>query len=198
MMADFHPSTASRGFTLIEVLITIVILAVGLLGLALMQMTSLSNQLESYQRAQAMLSLEDMANRIRVNSVAARAGDYPDGDQYGLLDEEACEDPAILDDPAIDDSAERDLCYWNTALAGSGITLAGTNTNVGGLVGARGCIENIDGSGDGDLIIRLTIAWQGTVATVAPASVCGKDAFGDDDKLRRVASVDVVLADLAL
>jgi type IV pilus assembly protein PilV len=188
MMPDFHPSTASRGFTLIEVLITIVILAVGLLGLALMQMTSLSNQLESYQRAQAMLSLEDMANRLRVNSVAARAGDYPDGDQYGLLDEEDCTAKTV--------TAERDLCYWNTALAGSGITLAGTN--VGGLVGARGCIENIDGSGDGDVIIRLTIAWQGTVATVAPASVCGTDAFGDDDKLRRVASVDVVLADLAL
>ncbi len=44
---------ASRGFTLIEVLVTIVILAVGLLGLALLQTTSLNNQLEAYQRAQA-------------------------------------------------------------------------------------------------------------------------------------------------
>ena len=44
-MNDMHSRKLSRGFTLIEVLVTIVILAIGLLGLALMQTTSLSNQL---------------------------------------------------------------------------------------------------------------------------------------------------------
>ncbi len=171
----------NRGFSLIEVLVTIVILAVGLLGLALLQTTSLSNQLEAYHRAQAMLLLEDMANRIRVNSVAAKAGAYPDGSPV-------CGSTAT--------TAGRDLCDWNAALAGTGTKL-GTK-KVGSLVGTVGCIENLAGSGDGDVIIRLTIAWQGTVATVAPASLCGKDTFGSDDKLRRVASVDTVLADLAL
>ncbi len=52
-------------------------LPIGLLGLALLQTTSLNNQLEAYQRAQALLLLEDMANRIRVNSVAARDTDAP-------------------------------------------------------------------------------------------------------------------------
>lgn len=198
----------SRGFTLIEVLITIVILAVGLLGLALMQTTSLSNQLEAYQRAQAMLLLEDMANRIRANSVAARDTDgvdagYPEDNQYGQLEEEDCYDPDILDDPAVNDTAERDLCYWNTALAGSGVWRdmngngeVDVDEKLGSLVGARGCIENIAGSLDGERIIRLTIAWQGLTETKAPSAACGKDAFGDDD-FRRVASIDMVLANLA-
>lgn len=199
---------SSRGFTLIEVLVTIVILAVGLLGLALMQTTSLSNQLETYQRAQAMLLLEDMANRIRANSVAARDTDgvdagYPEGDYGPPLPEEDCYDPVILDDAMVNDTAERDLCYWNTALAGSGVWrdvdgdgVVDADEKLGSLVGARGCIENIPGSVDGEFIIRLTIAWQGMTETKAPASDCGKDAFGDDD-FRRVASIDMVLANLA-
>jgi type IV pilus assembly protein PilV len=180
----------SRGFTLLEVLVTIVILAVGLLGLALLQSTSLNNQLEAYQRAQAMLLLEDMSNRIRVNSVAARAGAYADGADLGLAPAEEA------DCQAMTNAAARDLCQWGIALAGTTVKLG--DTNVGGIVGARGCIENLAGSSDGELIVRLTIAWQGMSATAAPESGCGEGVFGDDDRFRRVATIDTVLADLAL
>jgi len=179
------------GFTLIEVLITIVILAVGLLGLAGLQVTSLNNQLESYQRAQALLLLEDMANRIRANADAARAGNYTVGDQYGLTGAVNCANPAFT-------IAQRDLCEWNIALAGSGVML--DTEAVGGVLGARGCIENIDGSDFGETNIRLTIAWQGMSPTKAPPDsiACGKDQYGDPDSYRRVARLDTVLADLSL
>jgi type IV pilus assembly protein PilV len=180
-------AVSSAGFTLIEVLVTIVILAVGLLGLALLQSTSLNNQLEAYQRAQAMLLLEDMANRIQVNRTAARAGAYADADDLGLEPAEEATCQAILTN-----AAARDVCQWGIALAGTGVTLDGAN--VGGIVGATGCIENLPGSSDGELIVRLTIAWQGMSATGAPNSDCGADAFGDDDAFRRVASIDTVIA----
>jgi type IV pilus assembly protein PilV len=194
-MTDSYYVRSTRGFTLIEVLVTIVVLAVGLLGLALMQSTSLSNQLEAYQRAQAMLLLEDMANRLRVNTVIARDPaapgypGYPDSIDLGIT--EAVCNPVPPATPA--EIAARDLCQWNNAVAGADVKLG--VQNVGSLVGARACIGNIAGSGDGDVIIRLTIAWQGTVQTQAPLSDCGKDSFGDDD-LRRVAGIDVVLGDL--
>ena len=73
MITPRHYSPASRGFTLIEVLVTMVIIAIGIMGLAGLQMTSLNSQFESYQRTQALLLVEDMSNRLRANAVAARA-----------------------------------------------------------------------------------------------------------------------------
>lgn len=176
------------GFTLIEVLITFLVMAIGLLGLASLQVNTLGKQFEAYQREQAVLLVQDMANRIRVDAVAARAGDYTEGDQYGLLDQEDC--------TALAASAARYLCEWNTTVAGAGVVLAGQQ--LGSIVGARGCLENLAGSADGESVIRVTIAWQGSSPTIAPASVCGLGAYGDDDRYRRTASMDVVLANLAL
>ena len=64
-----------RGVSLIEVLIAMVILAVGLLGLVGLQGRLQVLQVESYQRAQALMLLQDMSNRIalnRNNAAAAR------------------------------------------------------------------------------------------------------------------------------
>jgi len=179
------------GFTLIEVLITIVVIAIGLLGLAGLQVATVNNQFEGYQRAQALLLLEDMSNRIRANAPAARDGEYTEADDYGLQTEADCADPSI------DTTAKRDMCEWNIALAGSGTVrdVEGVEANVGSIEGARGCLENIAGSTDGETIIRLTIAWQGRTATAAPTSTCGQNQYGDDE-YRRVASFDTVLANL--
>lgn len=58
----------ARGFTLIEVLISMVILAIGLLGLAAMQAVSLRDNLDSYNYQQATLLAYEMQDRIRSNS----------------------------------------------------------------------------------------------------------------------------------
>jgi len=193
----------SRGFTLIEVLITVVILAIGLLGLAGLQITSLNNQLEAYQRAQALLLLNDMGGRIRGNATNARVNKaYADATDYGLR---AIADCSLIVVASPDDAVTRDICEWNNALAGTGAKL-GSN-NLGSAVGARACIENLTGSGgsltgsaafkDREAIVRLTIAWLGTAATQAPASTCGQGAFGADDAFRRTATLDVNLGNLA-
>ena len=59
-----------RGFTLLEALIAVVIIAIGLLGLSGMQMISLRNTNEGFLRTQATASANDMAERIRANPVA--------------------------------------------------------------------------------------------------------------------------------
>ena len=61
------------GFTLIEVLIAMIILAVGLLGLAGLQATSLRNTQSAYNRSQAtQLALSISARQTRANVADAR------------------------------------------------------------------------------------------------------------------------------
>jgi type IV pilus assembly protein PilV len=76
-------SNSQEGFTLLEVLIAIVVLAFGLLGLAGLQMASLRNNHSAYLRSQATLLAYDMADRIRTNILEARdpasGGTYNNG-----------------------------------------------------------------------------------------------------------------------
>ncbi len=55
------------GFTLIEILVAVLILAVGLLGFAALQITAVSAGQESYFRSQALIVAESLADRIRAN-----------------------------------------------------------------------------------------------------------------------------------
>ena len=57
-----------RGFTLIEVLVTAVVLSVGLLGLAGLQTVSMRNNHSAYLRSQAVHLAYDMADRVRSNA----------------------------------------------------------------------------------------------------------------------------------
>jgi type IV pilus assembly protein PilV len=67
-----------RGFTLIEILVAMVVLAIGLLGLAGFQSKALQYTSSAYMRSQATSFAYDMADRMRVNRQAALAGDYDD------------------------------------------------------------------------------------------------------------------------
>lgn len=65
-----------RGLSLIEVLVTLLITSVGLLGLAALQARSLQFNHGAYLRSQANILAYDMADRMRLNKDDARAGSY--------------------------------------------------------------------------------------------------------------------------
>ena len=65
-----------KGTSLIEILVTLFIMAVGLLGLAAMQVNSLKNINNSQFRSLATAYAYDMAERMRSNSVGVSAGSY--------------------------------------------------------------------------------------------------------------------------
>ena len=65
-----------RGFTLLEILITVLIMSIGLLGLAGLQVTSLKNNHSSYQRTQVTLLAYDIVDRMRSNPTAIATGNY--------------------------------------------------------------------------------------------------------------------------
>lgn len=62
-----------RGLTLIEVLISVVILLAALLGAAGLIARSNQSEMESYQRVQALTLLQDMVTRLNANRQAAPA-----------------------------------------------------------------------------------------------------------------------------
>lgn len=65
-----------NGFTLLEVLVSMVVLALGLLGYAGLQMASIKNSSSAYQRSQATVLASDIIDRMRVNRGEAVAGNY--------------------------------------------------------------------------------------------------------------------------
>lgn len=83
MTNDIHHSVRiskkgmpEKGFTLIEVAIALLVLAVGLLGIAGMQSSSMQITLKSHQRAIAMTQAQDISDRIRANISGLRSTDY--------------------------------------------------------------------------------------------------------------------------
>ena len=74
-MNAFSP-VAQRGTTLIEVLIALVVLAIGLLGMALLQVTSVQSNHSAYYRSQVSILASDLADRMRANRTAALTDAY--------------------------------------------------------------------------------------------------------------------------
>lgn len=75
-MLPILPPKSSRGFSLIEVLIALLVLSIGLLGLAALQTTSLQFNTGSLLRTQATFLAYDILDRMRANPTGLSAGNY--------------------------------------------------------------------------------------------------------------------------
>ena len=181
-------SYSIQGVSLIEVLVTIIILAVGLLGLAGLQMRLQSSEVEAYQRTQALLLLEDMANRMGANRKNAASYVTGSASPLGAGDSQ----PATC----AGGGQGFDSCQWSNALKGAA-EQSGSN-NVGAMIGARGCIESL-----GADQFQITVVWQGLTPISAPASGCGAGLYNGatgssciNDLCRRAISTIVRVANL--
>lgn len=121
---------------MIEVLVALVILAIGLLGLAVLQIASMQNVQGGYMRAQATLLAYDIIDRMRANIPGINSGSYDI-----LLADAAPASPACLGAAADCSAAEMgqfDVAQWRTSLgaylpAGNGSVVTadlGTTTGV--------------------------------------------------------------------
>lgn len=62
---------SGKGFSLLEVLIALVVLSIGMMGVAAMFVDSLRNSGSAIYRTRAVIYAQDMADRIRANQSAA-------------------------------------------------------------------------------------------------------------------------------
>lgn len=166
------------GFSLVEIMVSMVILAVGLLGLAGLQAKSHEMEVESFSRAQAMVLVQDMSDRLLANIANARTGQYVI-DGVGAPASGLCTAPAT--------TLDRDLCAWDSELRGAAEQVGGTS--VGAVANARGCIE-WDGANN---LYTVSVAWQGRGNLGVPAVNCGS---ADITTNRRALSRRVRIATL--
>lgn len=71
-------SRGAEGFTLLEVLVALVVLAIGLIGIAMMQTMALTANQGGYLRTQAVMQVYDMVERMRANAQGVGEGLYND------------------------------------------------------------------------------------------------------------------------
>ena len=165
-----------RGFAMAEVLVTMALLAIGMLGMAGLQTKTSAMQMEAYQRAQALALAQDMADRIVARKTLAES--YV-GNDYGTGDEQNC---SAMTSYALD------KCMWGNAIRGAAEKI-GTE-RVGTLLGGRGCVVN-----PATNQYAVVVVWQGMVGTAAPSVACGRNLYGTDT-LRRAVVVPIRFADL--
>jgi len=102
-------SRRCRGLTLIEVLVTLVVISMGLLGVAALQMHTLRHNYDALMRSHASALADDIADRMRANTDAVRPAS---GDSE--YETEFASPPALTDDAS---RALRDVVEWKEALA---------------------------------------------------------------------------------
>lgn len=134
--------TSEEGFTLMEVLVTMVILGVGLLSVAGLQMKALGGSHQASVRSQATTLAAGMADRMRANPIGTKAGDYdgqppPDKDPGEDCHENPCSPPEM---------ARYDAWQWKdkleTRLPGGAGHICRDTSPRDGEPGAESCTGN--------------------------------------------------------
>jgi len=136
----------SQGFSLIEVLVSILILSLGLLGVAGLQTTSLRSNQTAYFRSQATAAASDIIDRMRANPQGVAASKYDAVDSANLPSDPNCIDSGCN----ADELADHDIIDWVTN------TLASLPSGAGTVA-----LDNMGTATDpSDDVFVVTITWS--------------------------------------
>ena len=140
-----HFPNGARGFTLVEALVSLLVLSIGLLGVAALQLSSLRANNSASFRSQATFLAYDIADRMRANRTAAVTG-AAGASAYDIgFGQATAASPATL--------AEQDLKDWLARIAAT--LPAGAEAQVQSLGNAMFAIrirwDDTRGDSNGDL-----------------------------------------------
>lgn len=203
MIKSMHSRDA--GFSMIEVLVTLLIIMIALLGIAALQSRAQIAELEALQRTQALIILSDIMDTMNANkstiSCFAFTSDTSSGTPYigttgtGHLGTPEC----TAGTAAYNTQTVNAINALRDELRGGAEQLGGNK--VGAMIGARACISYDDTSEftgqPGTGLYTIIVTWQGMAELVAPASTmnCAVGQYGTDTK-RRAVSATMRVADL--
>jgi type IV pilus assembly protein PilV len=184
------------GFTLLEVMIAVLVFAIGMLTTASLQLTSKRANYEALQRTTASHLAFDMLERIRANTAAMNT--YTGGAQIVLGGGTRGAEPAPNCDSIADgctsiDVAIHDLWQWEQMVDGATEINGGTAT--GGLVSPTACVRGPAGGVAGTYTIA--VAWRGVSELEDPTvDPCGSGTgqYGANNEFRRVLVIQTFVA----
>lgn len=169
-----------RGVSLLEVMITVIVVSVGLIGMAGLQVATKRAGFQASQRTLALTLANDMMQRITLNpgNLAAYAtGANPVGAGSIASAPTKCLGNAAAANCSGAQLVAWDLWEWEQRIDGTAtLNKDASNANAGGLVSPSGCVV-INGAQ-----VRVIINWRGLVATTDPANAntsCGTWAATD-------------------
>jgi type IV pilus assembly protein PilV len=134
-----------RGVSLIEVLVSLFVISVGLLGIAGLQTASIKESLDSAQRSQAMWLINEMVERMRANPEGQASG-------YGdttLLTENCGDEPAkqcadLSSGNAAVDCTPNEMAAYDLWDVFCGTTSTDTDANIIGSASSSLSLESIE------------------------------------------------------
>ena len=195
-MRSLSVATRARGATLIEVLVALVIVALGVLSLTALQVVSKRNTLDAAQHSDAAFLAQNLLERMRGNASTPALAAYLSAASVGLGNGVQANGPACSKAvPCTPQQlAQHDLDQWERLLDGLQEQLGDDIT--GGLDDGRACLEGPAGGGSG--LYSVTIVWRGGVSLPdgADQPACGRDLglYGEDNTLRRTLRVQTYIA----
>ena len=145
--------TYYAGMTLIEILVSLVILAIGMLGIASMLMVSNKTNSSSYTKQQAVQIVYDMFDRIRANSQVALTGSYNVSDIIASGAPTLPAAPSVLCTTSVctpTQLAAYDTWYWLAV-------------DVPRLPSGSGSVTTVL-SATGNTVVTITVQWDDTPA----------------------------------
>jgi type IV pilus assembly protein PilV len=184
------------GMSMIEVLVSLLLIVIGLLGLIGLQVRMQQAEFESYQRAQALVLMNDMVDRIRSQHITASCFSFSSLAGTGWVGTSATATPSCTVSNAANNAmAVAIMNEWQSQLLGAGETKGGVS--VGAMLGARGCVYYdattalldptavpIAGTG----LYTVAVSWQGAVDTFAPPVNCANGQYGVETRRRTVST----------
>lgn len=189
-----------RGFTLIEVLVTFVILAIGLLGIVSLQALSKTSQHQGIQRTRAVAVADVLLEKIRINPAGLATyaiGLTPLG--IGPNPTEPSPDCTSAACTPIE-MAAHDLWQWEQALRGTAVTVDGGTTFTAGLINPRACVVFTAATGKTSTgLLQVLVQWSGLRATIDAVQsgdvdvACGGASAGGDPFRRKVTASTFVI-----
>lgn len=167
-----------KGLSLIEVMVSLVILVVGLIGIFNLHIIAKRGSFESFQQTQATYLANDIINRMKLNR--SQLSSYADTYTGAKTAVKSCQ----INICTTAETLLWDQYQWDQSLIGAAEQVGGQN--VGGLDSPIACITESAG------VVSVVIAWRG-IREMSASSIAETDCGSTLGKRRRVFALSTMI-----